>query len=225
MDADYKNYVTKGNITNEKWNFDLSPLMEEFDLLSFCREGLRINDYEDHGAFLVITNQQYAIGYTTNFGTGPHMETFARIEKDMNGGGEITTFQELVQLSTRLSMRAITARIMFEPVFLDNRSRPVYEGYMHFCMATHNGKNRTITQEQYKEFLNFYEEYNQQFIAASHNYRFHVQFSYIGEDGKLKKDVCDSLDSIKSFMEHNLTLEPVEEEPEVIINNARKKSR
>ncbi len=227
MDKDYKTYVTKGNITNEKWNFDLEPLISEFSLLDFCRSGLRNKDYEDHGAFLVITNQQYVIGYNSKFGIGPHMEAYARVEKDMHGGGDITSFQELVTLSTNLSIRAITGRIMYEPVMLEGYSRPIYDGYIHFCMATHNGTNRVITQEQYEQFLAFYNEYNEQFLAAAHNYRFRVQFSYLSPDGKLKKDVCDSLDNLKTFMEHNLSLEPIKDEPEEVLltKSEKKKSR
>jgi len=225
MDKDYQNYVTKGSYTHEKWNFDPSPLVSDFNLLEFCRDGLKLDEYADHGGIVVITNQQYIIGYTSNFGAGPHMETFARLEKDMTGGGEISSFQELVMLSTKLSARAITARIIYEPVFLEGRSRPVYDGYMHFSMVTPGGKNKQITQEQYEQFLRLYEDYNQEILTACHNYRLRISYSYINEEGTLKKDTSDSLDNLKAFMEHNLTLEPVEEEPEVIINNARKKSR
>ena len=82
----YHNKLT-GNI---ELNYDLFPLIKDFDFYSFIDYAEKHkNIVTDYGGFIVITPKQYVIGYNSNFGTGSHLASLARVTKDIYGGGNI----------------------------------------------------------------------------------------------------------------------------------------
>ena len=48
------------------YNYDLTPLIENFTFYDFVT---KIENNQDHGGFLVITDNQYIIGYNAGFGS------------------------------------------------------------------------------------------------------------------------------------------------------------
>ena len=57
---DLENYYVKGRTSGSKWNFDLQPLITDFNFYDFCCSA----NSSDHGGFLVITDKQYVVDYT-----------------------------------------------------------------------------------------------------------------------------------------------------------------
>ena len=156
--------------TREDYNYDLIPLINEnFDFDIFIKNG-RENVVGDNGGFLVITDNQYVLGYNRGMGTGGHMLAFARVFSEINGGtyqrdidgnlsfirsGKINKKNVIVN-SRLCSSNNLTASIIYEPVMIDDNGYPIYYGYIFFHLAD-VGK---ITLKQFNIFEKFYNDYN-----------------------------------------------------------------
>lgn len=176
------------------WNFDLSPLITDFSFYKFIKE----NNDEEVGGFAVITNEQYIIGYNAGFGNGTHASSFARVMKDINGGGRINNATELMFLANECRQKFIVARIVF-----DNN-----QGYINFEFPN------KISDNMYNSFKRFYEDYNVEIIFVSKKYNFHVHFY----DSLTKKSVIDySLNSVDNYMRSNICLNENELKKENVI--------
>lgn len=180
-------------------NFDLLPLIQKFSFYDFCNEA----DTVDHGAFLVITNMQYILGYNYGYGDGPHEDAFARTMKDILGGGVIRSEDEVLKLAKMAKTKYITARIMYE-VYEDDYSHIKRKsGRIAFLLGYHP----KITKEQYEMFKEFYDDYNEEIKCVCQKFPFIVTFSYYNEENKIKRFESDSLDMVKEYLEKNIVLE------------------
>ena len=90
-----KGFYQNRNSNGDDYNYDILPLIENFDFYEFIDYAERFKEeIKDYGAFIVITNKQYIIGYNASFGTGTHLSSFARVMKDIKGGGRILDSNE-----------------------------------------------------------------------------------------------------------------------------------
>ena len=56
------------NDNGRDYNYDITPLIQNFDFYDFIDYAERFKEeIKDYGAFIVITNKQYIIGYNASF--------------------------------------------------------------------------------------------------------------------------------------------------------------
>ena len=73
----------------EEYNFDLKEMIESFDFLEFIKpNNKKFKDYR--AGILLITDNKYIISYSRDYGYGDHLPAFARLFKDLDGGGLLT---------------------------------------------------------------------------------------------------------------------------------------
>ena len=193
-DQDLENHVLKGKKSN-RWNFDLLPLIKDFDLFDFCRAGINCPAELDFGGILVITDKQYIIGYNAGLGLGSHIEICARVQKDLMGGGEIESLQEGLNLSMQLNQNNLVGRLTYGPS-VNKFGRVRYTGFLQFELLGRDGTNRPITKKQYENLIKFCDDYNAELELISRNYRFFVDFTYYDKDGNFKRNTSDNLDNL-----------------------------
>lgn len=200
------------------YNYDLTPLIENFTFYDFVT---KIENNQDHGGFLVITDNQYIIGYNAGFGSGTHLSAFARTIVDINEGPDrnIITDHEAIILSKKCSLNYITARIIYECVGEDIYGRQMYSGYINFNL---NEFGRKITPNQFASFKEFYDDYNEDIKYVTKNYNFTVSIHYTDEFGKKISKESKSLDELYYYLENNIDYNKVIEEEKIIIGKERK---
>ena len=216
--SDLNNYYTKGRTSGSLWNFDLNPLMDNFSFYDFC-DALsgNLDTGKEHGGIFVLTDKQYIVSYTAGFGDGSHVYTEARCMKELLGGGEIANQQEGILLSTQLNMKYITGRIIYEP-YLEN-GEIKHAGFIVFSMC-----RKQVTNQQYEQFLKFYEQYNDELIYVCKKFDFTVNYTYYDENGKVARNSSNSLDNLKNYMQKHLILSNESDNSnEVILNKGKVK--
>lgn len=215
-----KAYVNNQNNGDADYNYELSPLIQNFSFFDFVEKGQR---KEDNGGFVVITNNQYIIGYNAGFGAGTHISAFARTMKDLNGGGVISNGLEAIKLSNACKLEYIIAQIVYEYQYDNEYSRPIYGGCINFELS-----NKRFTINQYNVFKKFYEDYNNEIKLLINKYgrnNFYVRFSYIDEFKKIQSDYSDSFDNIFKYIENHIDETKKVEEDKIILGKEVKTSR
>lgn len=201
------------------YNYDLAPLIENFTFYDFIKEGMKIKEHQDFGGFLVITNNQYIVGYTKNFGKGTHLSAYARTMNDINERGYIRTDAEALSISNECQRNYITARIVCEYKG-DNENRiATYESYINFDFSKLGYK---ITPEQFETFKEFYNTYNEDIKYVSKRYGFYVRFSYKDENGSVKYNISNDLDTLYNYLSQNIDYNKTAKEEIIIIGKERK---
>ncbi len=219
MSKDLNNYYTKGRTTGPKWNFDLAPLIEDFSFYDFCYAA----DGSDHGAFLVVTDNQYLIGYNAGYGAGSHMHAFGRIHKDLLGGGEISNPQDGIFLSSQLQKEALTGRITYEP-YIDENERQKYRGRIILDTDSIYTSKFVISPSQYEQFMEFYKDYNEEIKLACLRFNMQVEFT-IREEGKYETIKSNSLDEAVKYLQ-TCIVDDYQSIPDgVILNKVKVKSK
>lgn len=159
------------------WNFDLSPLITDFSFYQFISDAKG----EEFGGFVVITDEQYIIGYNAGFGYGTHASSFARVMKDIKGGGNINSANELMNLTSECCKKNIVARIVFE----NN------QGYINFEFPN------IISRDMYDSFEKFYRDYNNEIHSVANRYNFEVSYKdLLKNENNISKD----LDSLNQYL-------------------------
>ena len=210
MPSDLDNHYTKGRSTGSKWNFDLAPLIKDFSFYDFCYS----SGEGDHGAFLVVTDRQYIIGYTAGFGSGSHMHALGRVHKELLGGGDIDNPQDGIYLSSILQKMALTGRITYEP-YVDKNERIKYSGRIIIdtdSIYTHEFK---ISPGEFEHFMEFYNDYNEEISLACTRFNLEVEF-IIHEGEHYKKVTSKSLDEAVKYLKTRIR-EDYEVLPEEVI--------
>lgn len=216
MDKDLELFYNKGKTGDAKYNYDLLPLIKDFSFYDFCASSRS----DEHGGFVVITNKQYIVGYNRGFGEGSHMASFARVMKDIHGGGEISE-RDAVMLDLSLEKEAIVARIVYEK-YEDDISHEVNEqGYIHFIMGNYR-INKLITLSQYQQFLKFYDKYNEELKYVCRRFNFTISYYNYDENGLGHHHESYSLDAVKEYMSKHLTDDFLVDD-EIILNESRTK--
>lgn len=198
-------------------NFDLKKEIEGFTFTNLIKNALekeakrkRDGKNRGNGAVLVITDKQYVLTYNYGFGLGHHMPAFARVYKELHGGGEIEeSTSKINDLSSTCKREYICARILFENeaggLFFENISQ------------------KTINHMNYQQFLKFYEENNEEIKRVSNNNSgFYVSFHYVNEAGEKVESRTKDLDALKEYFESklkNITEDvPTSSDDEVILS-------
>lgn len=169
------------------YDYDLFPLIKDFSFLNFMYEA-RAYRYDDYGAFLVISNKQYIIGYNAGFGIGSHNSAFAKVYKEMHGGGTIYNPKDADVLNSLCNKNFITARIFTEKI------SGGYTGCIHFSIPKDG-----ISLEQFKLFEQFYDDYNEEISLTVSKYgitNFYVSYR------TLRKN-CDNIYSSDDLIQHS----------------------
>lgn len=172
-------------------------------------------DVDDYGAFVVMTTKQYVMGYNAGFGFGSHYASYARVLKDISGGGAINNDRDLATLSFKCQANYITIRICCEKT----------EGKHVSCMSVNIPKNG-ITKEQFEIFEQFYNDYNDEIEKLCNKFNCHVTFTK--RDGSVKMYISNNLNEVRDYLKSIIDEEKVMDEKfeEKIIgvtpNNSRK---
>lgn len=221
----YSGYIARKGGGGSAYNYDLAPLISNFDFDTFIQDAEKSKDgLQEHGAFLVVTNKQYIIGYNAGFGAGTHISALARTTKDiLFGGGSISNQNEAFQLTGICCRNYITARIVYECVGYNENHRPIYAGYINFNLNEFDNK---ITLEQFEIFKTFYNDYNEDIKYVTKKYglnKFYVRFCYKDQNGKGNENISDSLDELYNHLSNNIDKEKtVINEYQIIMNNSHK---
>ena len=155
-------------ISFEEYNFDLNEMIESFDFLDFIKpSNKRFKDYR--AGIVVFTDNQYIISYSRDYGYGDHLPAFARLFKDLEGGGLLTkrkaekTYLEGIK-------KYVIAKIYFG---YENNS----EGVILFDHLKNFNKNSL------KFFYDFCNDYNDTIKSICNNTNFQV--AYFDENKKI----------------------------------------
>lgn len=189
-------YYGKKEKNGNSYNYDLIPLIKNFNFTEF----LSTDTKTEHGAVLVITNKQYIIGYTAEYGLGTHKSAFARIMKSLHKGKRIQDSNEVKKLEEECTQKFITARILYDYRGDNEYGIQQYSGAIYFQFP----KDDTITKMQYELFKMFYEEYNKEIKMLIRKYginKFKIQYGHIDETGTKEIKNVDSLDDIYTYLE------------------------
>lgn len=206
----YNGYIARKNGGGSSYNYDLIPLIDNFSFDTFIQDAEKSKDgLQEHGAFLVITNKQYIIGYNAGYGAGTHLSAFARTTKDMFGGGSISNQNEAFKLTGICCRNYITARIVYECVSYNENRRPIYSGYINFNLNEFDNK---ITLEQFETFKAFYDDYNEDIKYVTKKYgsnKFYVRFCYKDQNDTGKENVSASLDELYNHLSNSIDQEKI----------------
>ncbi len=221
----YDAYVSRKSGGGGAYNYDLGPLIYDFSFETFISDAEKCKDgVQEHGAFAIITNKQYIIGYNAGFGAGTHISAFARTTKDLFGGGSITNQNEAFKLTGICCRNFITARIVYECVGYNDNRRPIYTGYINFNLNEFNNK---ITPGQFETFKRFYNDYNEDIKYVTKKYgsnKFYVRFCYKDNLGNGQENISDSLDELYKHLSNNIDMsKTILDDYERIIGNSEKK--
>lgn len=200
MDQNRQNYYIKGRTDGSKYNFSLEPLIQDFGFFDFILSA----ETPDHGGFLVITNNQYIIGYNAGFGEGAHHYAMARCMKDIKGGGIIRDDKEVFLLNYEVQTKCIYARIVYE-IYEDEMShQKVGSGYIVFPFCGLNNQNKHFSSLEYEQFLKFYADYNEELKYITKKFDFQVSYTYYDEDNlnQVKLD-----DKNRPIIQHNYSMD------------------
>ena len=180
-----------GNVT--EYNFNIDKMINEFSFYNFI--DLTRESKKDNGAFLVVTDKQYILGYNADYGLGSHQQSFARCEAELEGGKKIGGYQDSIFLSTKCEDAFITAKILYMYMGDNENSTPMYNGKIIFTLG-----DRKITPEQLKVFEKLYEDKKTEINGVCSRYSFNVCFSYVDEDGKSHSDYSTNLDGLMNYL-------------------------
>lgn len=195
------------------YNFDLSELTNDFSLFDFIKNGnvaCRENIGDDFAGFLVCTPKQYIFGYNSGFGVGPHIASFARVMKDILGGGEIVSIDEFTKLGTMCSEKYLCGRLVYENVGLDEYGMPRLTGTLNILTKGNIDSNTFLT------FKRFYEDYNNEIKSICKRLNGSFNVSYFDKDTNKKVESGD-LDSLFNYLERHIDECSKENEEECII--------
>lgn len=195
----YQAYYGRKNGDGIYFNYDLFPLIHNFSFIDFIASATNF----DQGGFLVITNNQYIIGYTDGFGLGTHRVAFARVMKDLTGGGLISSHEEAYKLSTECTKNFLTARITYDYRGCNSFGNSMHSGAIYFKLP----ENNTITKEQYNMFKKFYNDYYNELkilIRKLGIQKFNIQYEFMDEDNTKRIKNTDNLDELYIYLEHQI---------------------
>lgn len=199
MDDKYllKLYNTKGNSDNGT-EFDLLEAINAFSFedLYYCVP----EDGTELEGCAVITGKQVIVSYSKDHGLGVHNGLYARVMKDLKGGGSISN-NEIPRLAAELQMNYIRGRIDFSARTDGYYGRTVDR---YGCLAF-NIPDRDFTEDEIEQFRFFYDNYNESIKWLSSKSNFEVTFVRYqrGTNGEIIKEIIKSknLDLLKEYIE------------------------
>lgn len=201
----YRTYFTKQHGDNNYFNFDITPLIKDFSFIDF----IAIEAKTEHSAILVITDNQYVLGYTDSYGIGTHKASIARVMKDITGGGYIRDLSEAKKLERQCTKQFITARIIYDYRGDNEYGRAIYQGAIYFSLPEGNA----ISIGQFENFKQFYTDYNRELEVLIATYgidKFSIYYEYLDESGTKIRKKTNSLKDVYNNYENciNQNIEP-----------------
>lgn len=196
LEQAYQSYFAKKQGDSSYFNFDLLPLINNFSFTEF----LKTDSKREHSAVLVITDNQYILGYTDAFGIGTHKAAMARIIKDLTGGGYIRDTKEARSLENNCIKQFITARIVYDYKGDNQFGTPIYSGAVYFTLP----QDKTISIDQFEIFKKFYQDYYQELEMLIRKFgmdKFSIQYEYIDEEGTKIIKQTNSLQDVYAYYE------------------------
>ena len=177
--------ISRKSGNGSSFNYELEPLITNFSFYDFINVAHKTNDeLQDHGAFLVVTDKQYIIGYNGGFGLGTHLCSFGRVYKDINGGGNINMHSDGMILSDKCENRFITARIVYE------RTSSGFGGYIKFKFP-----EKRITLLKLEVFKKFVDDYGTEVNAIVNKYGIKLE-CYYTENGIMYSKTVETLEDV-----------------------------
>lgn len=223
MNGDYTTaFTSRKSGGGSACNYDIEPLIENFTFYDFITTAEKSKEeLTDHGAFLIITNNQYIIGYNAGFGVGAHAPAFARAILALNGKKDqnISGHNEASILGGSMDNQYVKARILYECCGHNENGRPIYSGKIHFSLIPLGSK---ITPNQFETFKDFYNDYNDDIKYMSQKYDFSVCFCYKDENGKTQNSITKDLDALYNYLAENIDYNRIITEETTIIGTERK---
>ena len=175
--------------TATDYNFDIEEMIRDFSFYDLIYKTQ--DDQGENGAFIVITDKQYVIGYNASHGIGSHQQSFAKCMAEFEGGKRVGGFQDSVYYSTRCEELFLTAKIVFRFAGMNENYQPTYDGKIIFILG-----NQKITPEKMQVFEKFYNDHNREITGVCRRYPFDVCFSYYDEKGERHSSYTKSLDEL-----------------------------
>ena len=193
----------------EEYNFNLKEMIDAFDFLEFIKHNNK-NFNEGKSGILVITNKQYIISYSRNYGYGNHLPAFARLFKDLQGGGFLT-------------------KKGAEKIFLEGIKKYIIAKIFFGYENTNTGvilfdRLENLNTQNLEVFYEFYNNYNKIIEDICKNYNFEV--AYFDKSKKIIKS--KNMDNLLLYIENQKKKTNIVNEEESIlgitINNKYKKN-
>ena len=182
---------------DRSYNFDIKEVSKKFSFLNFVDEAKK-SELNNYKGFIVITDSNYLIGYTSHFGKGTHYGAFARVMKDIKGGGLISGQREEIYLIGECRTYYITGRILCEKQLDNENGISSYLGRIHFTIP------KEINNNMINQFKKFYNEYNSEIeLVIKRNNNFSVSYS-TGSNDNVKG--LNNLDEILNILEEKKNL-------------------
>ena len=223
MDKDYTSaFTSRKSGGGSAYNYDIEPLIANFTFYDFVTSAEQSKEeLTDHGAFLIITNNQYVIGYNAGFGVGTHASAFARAILALNGkkNQNISGPNEASLLGSSMDSQYIKARIAYECCSPNENGRITYAGRINFSLTPLGGK---ITPNQFETFKDFYNDYNKDIEYVSKKYNITVRFCYRDENDQAQESITKNLDALYKYLEQNIDYNKVIDEETTIIGTERR---
>jgi len=196
MNSNYlKMSFNKGNRYSNH-NFDIKELINNFSLLQFISEA-RKNPSEDFGGFLIFTPKQYIFGYNSNFGRGSHGESFGRALKDIEGGGIISSENELLSLASRCEREYFCGRLLYESTKTNDNGMPIFYGKLVFMTG------KSISLKMFESFKKFCEDYGREIRLAIERYS--DTFSLVYYSKELRSSIqTNNLEEVYNYIESHI---------------------
>lgn len=221
-----RSFAGINNGSFDEFNYDLVPLInEKFDFYDLIHNA-NDSSVKENGGFLIITNNQYILGYNRGMGTGGHLLAFANAYSVINEGyigidgkfhnGKIPNFNSLIKTEFKCCSDYLSARIYYEEFDKNMFGRPVFTGRISFLVD--NLENSTISLEQFEMFEQFYNDYNNEIKSITRKYpNFVVSFSYCDENGVKQNVNSKDLDSLYEYLKFHIDYNrKIEDEKKVI---------
>ena len=188
----------------EEYNFDLTKMIEDFDFLEYIKSNnKKFKDYR--AGILVITDKQYIISYSRDYGYGDHLPAFSRLFKDLQGGGLLTK-RKAEKIFLEGIKKYIIAKIYFG--YKNNN-----EGVILF------DRLENLNSNNLKLFYEFYNDYSTIIKTICNNNNFVV--AYFDENKKIitSKDMDNLLAYVKNKKNKAKTIDEEEKILGTTINN------
>jgi hypothetical protein len=213
LESAYLAYFARRQGDNKYFNFNILPLIKDFSFTDF----LMVASKTEHSGILVITDNQYILGYTDEYGIGTHRAAAARIMKDISGGGFIRDIPTAKFLEHECHRKFITARITYDYRGDNEFGTPIFKGAIYFSLP----EEHTISLSQFKVFEQFYQDYHRELEMLVRKYgvdKFNIQYEFIDEEGTKFLKKTTSLEEVYTYYESCIDEnKPYQQENETII--------
>lgn len=195
----------------DKYNFDVKEMVDIFSLEDFI---LSKDNRIEKEAFLLITDNQYILGYSKGLGFGDYNEAISNSIKDIYGLKDFSYRREIDNISDIIKGNFITAKLV------NSEKRGI-------SILFNIDECDKISENQMELFKEFYNKYNDIIKVYSNNFgypfvRYYLpnKKEYVNDYGIVETETCyESFDltEIKNILESRVDQNRVVAQEERII--------